>query len=176
MDFKEKLSKTIRIVKDFPIEGIVFRDITPILKDIDLFNEIISALADKFKDYQIDKIAAIESRGFLFGMPLSVKLNLPFVPIRKKGKLPAETVQAAYSLEYGAAVIEMHIDALNKGDRVLIVDDLLATGGTVNSAVELIEKLDAKPVAAAFIIELLELSGRKSIKNKEVEISSILQF
>ncbi|MDR3049700.1 MAG: adenine phosphoribosyltransferase [Elusimicrobiota bacterium] len=176
MDFKENLCKTIREIKDFPIKGIVFRDITPILKDVALFNQTISFLSDKFKDYKLDKIAAIESRGFLFGMPLAVKLNIPFVPIRKKGKLPAQTVQAAYALEYGAAVIEMHKDALNKGERVLIIDDLLATGGTINASVELVEKLGAKPIAAAFVIELADLNGRKSIKNKELEVLSILQY
>ncbi|MDR3244577.1 MAG: adenine phosphoribosyltransferase [Elusimicrobiota bacterium] len=176
MDFKDKLSQTVRIINDFPVKGIIFRDITPILKDIDLFNETIFIFADRFKDYKIDKITAIESRGFLFGMPLAIKMKIPFVPIRKKGKLPAETVQAAYALEYGAAIVELHKDALNKGDRTLIIDDLLATGGTVNAGVELIERLGANPIAAAFVIELLDLSGRKSVKNKDVEVFSILQY
>ncbi|MDR0485816.1 MAG: adenine phosphoribosyltransferase [Elusimicrobiota bacterium] len=176
MDIKERLGKSIRNVPDFPVKGIVFRDITTVLKDISLFNDVINCFADKFKSAQIDKIAAIESRGFILGAPLAVKLNKPFIPIRKKGKLPADKIEAAYSLEYGAAVIEMHKDALSAGEKVMLIDDLLATGGTVNAAVELIEKLNAVPVAAAFLIELIDLSGRASVKNKKLEIFSILQY
>ena len=172
----EKLAKTIRDVKDFPVKGIVFKDITPVLKDIALFNEVIELLAEKFKGLNIDKIAGIESRGFLFGIPLSVKMNVPFIPIRKKGKLPAETVEASYELEYGAATVEIHKDAVSEGEKVLIVDDLLATGGTINASVELIEKLKGKPAAAAFVIELSFLNGKNNIKDKKLEVFSILKY
>ncbi|MDR1942473.1 MAG: adenine phosphoribosyltransferase [Endomicrobium sp.] len=172
----DKISKTIRDVYDFPVKGIIFKDITPVLKDIALVNSIIDLFASKFESYKIDKIAAIESRGFLFGMPLAIKMGVPFVPIRKKGKLPAETVSAAYALEYGLAVIEMHKDAVSKGERVLVIDDLLATGGTVNAAAELIEKLGADCAAAAFVTELSFLNGRTNINNKNLEIFSILTY
>jgi adenine phosphoribosyltransferase len=169
-----RLESAVRDIPDFPVKGIVFKDITPILQNIELFNETIGALAEKFKNHSIDKIAGIESRGFIFGMPLAVKMNLPFVPIRKKGKLPAKTVEATYNLEYGTAAIEIHADALNKGEKVLIIDDLLATGGTTNAAIELVEKLDANAVAAAFVLELSFLNGRKNIKSKNTEIVSLL--
>ncbi len=172
----EKLNKAIRDVYDFPVKGVVFKDITPILKNIELFNEIIDVLAEKFKNCKIDKIVAIESRGFLFGMPLAVKMNIPFIPVRKKGKLPAETIEATYDLEYGTATIEIHKDALSKDDRVLIVDDLLATGGTVNAVNELVEQLGAKSVAAAFVVELCFLNGKEKIKDKNLEIFSILKY
>ncbi|MCL2390128.1 MAG: adenine phosphoribosyltransferase [Endomicrobia bacterium] len=172
----KKLEKTIRDVLDFPVKGIVFKDITPVLQDVSLFNEVIDDLANKFKDYKIDKIAGIESRGFLFGMPLALKMGVPFVPVRKKGKLPAETLSVTYKLEYGEASIEIHKDAVKSGERVLILDDLLATGGTTNAAIELIEKLDGKPVVAAFVVELGFLSGRNNISNRNIEVFSILKY
>ncbi|MCL2484847.1 MAG: adenine phosphoribosyltransferase [Endomicrobia bacterium] len=174
----KKLEKTIRDVLDFPVKGIVFKDITPVLQDISLFKEVIDGLADKFKDYKIDKIAGVESRGFIFGMPLALKMGIPFIPVRKKGKLPAETVEVTYSLEYGQASIEMHKDAVNSGENVLIIDDLLATGGTTNAAIELIKKLEGNPVAAAFVVELGFLSGRNNISNanQNIEVFSILKY
>jgi adenine phosphoribosyltransferase len=176
MDLKEKLEKKIRSVKDFPVKGIVFRDVTPVLGDISLFDEVIDCFAQKFKDSKIDKIVGVEARGFFFGMPLAVKMNIPFAPIRKKGKLPAQKIEAAYALEYGSAIVEIHKDAIKKGERVLIVDDLLATGGTINAGVELVEKLDGIPVAAAFVISLENLNGRLSIRKKDLEIFSIVQY
>ncbi|MDR1952411.1 MAG: adenine phosphoribosyltransferase [Elusimicrobiota bacterium] len=176
MDLQDKLFSAIRSINDFPVKGIIFRDITPVLKNIALFDEIIDCFADKFKDKKIDTIAGVESRGFLFAMPLAVKMNIPFAPIRKKGKLPAEKVEAAYKLEYGSAVVEMHKDAINPGDRVLIIDDLLATGGTINAATELIEKLKGIPVAAAFVITLEALRAKDGIKNKDLEIFSIIKY
>lgn len=171
----EKLSKTIRDINDFPVKGVVFKDITPILQDIALFNDIIDTIAAKFKDRKIDKIAGIESRGFIFGMPLAVKMNIPFIPIRKKGKLPAKTVSMSYNLEYGQATIEIHEDAVNKGENVLILDDLLATGGTTNAAIKLIEQIGGKVDAAAFVLELSFLKGREKLENKTAEIFSILK-
>ncbi|MDR1695268.1 MAG: adenine phosphoribosyltransferase [Endomicrobium sp.] len=176
-EISKKLEHAIRDIFDFPVKGIVFKDITPVLQDVNLFGEVIGLIADKFGGYKIDKIAGIESRGFLFGMPLALKMGLPFVPVRKKGKLPAETVSVTYKLEYGEACIEMHKDALKPGERVLIIDDLLATGGTTKAAIELVEKLGAEPVAAAFVVELGFLSGRNSISNNSsVEIFSILKY
>jgi adenine phosphoribosyltransferase len=172
MTLAERLSSKIRIVNDFPVKGIVFRDITPVLQDIPLFDEVIDCFADKFKDYNINRVVGVESRGFLFGMPLAVKMNIPFAPIRKKGKLPYKKVEAAYSLEYGANIVEMHEDALNPGDRVLIIDDLFATGGTVNAAAYLIKQLQGIPVAAAFVIKL-DLKDALKLK-KDIEIFSIM--
>jgi adenine phosphoribosyltransferase len=175
MNMANRLSCAIRDIPDFPVKGIIFKDITPILHDIVLFNDIIAVTADKYKGYKIDKIAGIESRGFLFGMPLALKMNIPFVPIRKKGKLPAKTVSVSYDLEYGTATIEIHVDALKKGENVLIIDDLLATGGTTNAAIKLVEQIGGKVSAAAFVLELAFLHGRDNIENKNVEIFSLLE-
>lgn len=171
----EKLSKTIRDINDFPVKGIVFKDITPVLQDIALFNDIINAISEKFKGCKIDKIAGIESRGFIFGMPLSVKMDIPFIPIRKKGKLPAKTIAMNYDLEYGQATIEIHEDAVKKGETVLIIDDLLATGGTTNAAIKLVEQLGGQVNAAAFVLELAFLNGRDKIENRTTEIFSLLK-
>jgi len=176
MKTEEKIAARIRDVNDFPVKGVVFKDITPVLKDMELFNEITDVFARRYKDAKIDKVAGIESRGFIFGMPLAVKMGIPFVPIRKKGKLPAETVSVSYTLEYGTAAIEIHKDAVLKGERVLIVDDLLATGGTTNAAVELVGKLEGEAAAAAFAIELSFLNGRENIKNKKLDVFSILKY
>ncbi|MCL2145166.1 MAG: adenine phosphoribosyltransferase [Endomicrobia bacterium] len=174
MDIK-KLSSTIRDIPDFPAKGIIFKDITPLLQDTALFNEVIEHISDKFKNFKIDKIAGIESRGFIFGMPLAVKMNVPFVPIRKKGKLPAKTVSISYELEYGSAVIEIHEDAVKNGENILIIDDLLATGGTTNAAIKIVEQLGGNVVASAFVLELAFLNGREKIENKSAEIFSILK-
>jgi adenine phosphoribosyltransferase len=172
----QKLLSTVRDIPDFPIQGVIYKDITPILQDIGLFNYIINALAEKFKDKKINKIAGIESRGFIFGMPLSLKMNIPFIPIRKEGKLPAKTIGVSYNLEYGHAAIEIHEDAIKKDERVLIIDDILATGGTMAAAIKLIEQINGNVVAAAFILELAFLNGREKICNKSVEIFSLLKY
>ena len=177
MDIK-KISSAIRDIQGFPVKGIIFKDITPVLQDIKLFDEIIDAIAGNFKDYKIDKIAGIESRGFIFGMPLAVKMNIPFIPIRKKGKLPAKTVSVSYELEYGSATIEIHEDAVKKDEKVLIIDDLLATGGTTNAAIKLVERLGGNVVACAFVLELVFLKGREKISNSnaEIDIFSLLKY
>lgn len=175
MDIKQRISSTVRDIPDFPVKGVVFKDITPVLQDIALFNDIIIELAEKFKDKKIDKIAGIESRGFIFGMPLSVKMNIPFIPIRKKGKLPSKTVSMSYDLEYGQATIEIHEDAINKDENILLIDDLLATGGTTDAAIKLINKLNGNVIAAAFVLELAFLNGRAKISSKETEIFSIFK-
>lgn len=156
----EKIKNTVRDVNDFPKPGIVFKDITPILKDPELCLEIIKSLAAQLADVKIDVVAGIESRGFLFGPGLAQLLNVPFIPIRKAGKLPYKTIKESYALEYGTATIEVHEDALMPGQRVLIHDDLLATGGTVVAASKLIMQLDATVAAYSFIISLDFLNGK----------------
>jgi adenine phosphoribosyltransferase len=176
VDIESKIKNTVRDVVDFPVKGVVFKDITPILKDIALFKEIIDAFSYRYKNIKVDKIAGVESRGFLFGMPLAVKMGIPFIPVRKKGKLPSKTVWASYSMEYGSATIEMHEDAVSEGENVLLIDDFLATGGTVNASVELVEKLKGKVVSAVFVCELSFLKGRENIKNKNIDVFSIAKF
>lgn len=159
-----KIKQAIRDVEDFPKPGIVFKDITPILKDSHLCAEITASLAKQLAGLKIDVVAGIESRGFLFGMSLAQALNVPFIPIRKAGKLPHKTIQYAYALEYGNAVLELHEDALLPGQRVLIHDDLLATGGTVVAASELIQKLNAVVAGYSFIISLDFLNGKERLE------------
>lgn len=174
MELKEQLGNIIRDIPDFPIKGVVFKDITPILSDMEIYNKIINNIAQNYKDKNITKVAGLESRGFIFGISLAQKLNVPFIPIRKKGKLPYKTVSTTYELEYGSSTIEMHIDAVNEKDNVLIVDDLLATGGTACAAVNLIKKLNANVAACAFVIELTFLNGKEKLKG--IEYSSIVQY
>ncbi len=160
---ESKIKLTVRDVADFPKPGIIFKDITPILKDAGLCAEITKALAEQVAGVDIDVVAGIESRGFLFGMMLAQALQVPFVPIRKAGKLPFKTIQQSYSLEYGEAVLELHQDALLPGQKVLIHDDLLATGGTVVAASKLIQKMDAEVAAFSFIIGLDFLKGKERL-------------
>jgi adenine phosphoribosyltransferase len=164
-----ELSKLIRDIPNFPKEGIIFKDITTLLKDGAGFTETLNELYKISKDKKITKVLGIESRGFIFGGALAAKLGVGFVPIRKPGKLPAETLSETYELEYGTDTIEIHKDALNKNDRVLIHDDLLATGGTMKAACKLVEKLGAKVEQISFIIELDFLKGKELIKNYDVQ-------
>lgn len=166
----------VREVPDFPKKGILFLDITTATKDTESMKYMIDFLYEKFKDEKIDYIAGIESRGFIFGAPLAYRLNAGFIPIRKPNKLPAETVKETYSLEYGTDTIEMHADALKPGDRVLVIDDLLATGGTAVAACNLVKKVGAEVVASAFIIELDPLKGREKIENSGVKVVSMLNY
>lgn len=155
----------IRDVKDFPKEGIIFRDITTALKEPETLKIMIDYLCEQFKDIKIDYVAGIESRGFIFGMPMAYKLNAGFVPIRKPKKLPAATYSQEYELEYGTDKIEIHQDALPDGANVLIVDDLLATGGTAEAACKLVKKTGANLVGIAFLIELCALNGREKLQD-----------
>ena len=155
----DKIKNSIRNVPDFPKPGIQFKDITTLLQDQDAFKETIEAFYDAFKDQKIDVIVGIESRGFIFAAPLALKFGCRFVLARKPGKLPSETVSEEYELEYGTDAIEMHKDAIIDGDRVLIVDDLLATGGTANATGSLVKRLNGKIISYAFVIELVELNG-----------------
>ncbi len=174
-DVIANVKSKIRSVNDFPKEGIIFRDITTALKEPDVLKEMIDYLCDQFKDVKIDYIAGIESRGFIFGMPMAYKLNAGFVPIRKPNKLPAETLSQEYSLEYGTDKIEIHTDAIKEGDNVLIVDDLLATGGTAEAACKLIKKTGGNLVGIAFLIELEDLKGRDKF-DKDLKVVSMLKY
>jgi len=164
----EDLKSYIRDIPGFPKEGIIFKDITTLLKDKVKFKEAVDALADKFKGKNIDMILSVEARGFIFGSALAYKLGAGIVPIRKKGKLPFKTLSVTYKLEYGKDTLEIHQDAFKKGDRVLIVDDLLATGGTSRAVVDLVEKMGGHIVGLAFVIELLPLKGRDKLKGYHI--------
>ncbi|OQA92314.1 MAG: Adenine phosphoribosyltransferase [Elusimicrobia bacterium ADurb.Bin231] len=164
-----ELERYIRDIPDFPKKGIMFKDITPLLKDARAFETAIEMLAAKYKDAKIDKIASMESRGFILGAALSMKLRCGFIPIRKKGKLPYETIREEYALEYGTDLLEMHKDALEKGENILIVDDVLATGGTANAVCRLIEKLGGNIAALCFLIELSSLNPRKKLEGYPIE-------
>lgn len=168
------LKKYIRGVKDFPKKGIMFRDITTLLKDPEASSETLDLLFNFAKDLKINKVVGIEARGFIFGALLAEKLNAGFVPIRKPGKLPAETESATYALEYGTDTIEIHKDAVQYGEKVLLHDDLLATGGTARAAAGLIEKLGGEVVQISFIIELTMLKGREKLKNYDVK--SLIEY
>jgi adenine phosphoribosyltransferase len=162
------LKKYIRSIRDFPIKGIMFRDITTLLKDPIALKETLNQLISFSKGYKIDKVVGIESRGFIFGAMLANELKAGFVPVRKPGKLPAEKESQTYQLEYGLDKIEIHKDAINPGDKVLIHDDLLATGGTAEATCKLIEKLSGEVVLISFIIELAFLNGREKLRNYNV--------
>jgi len=163
-----EIKERIRSIPDFPAKGILFRDITTVLADARLLKQGVDALAAYARERNAQIIAGIESRGFIFGTPVALALDLPFVPIRKAGKLPAETVSVEYSLEYGTATIEMHKDAFQPGQRVLIVDDLLATGGTAAAAAELVEKIDGQVAGIAFLVELVDLNGREKLPGHDI--------
>lgn len=160
---EEKIKNSVRDVPDFPIKGVIFKDITPILKDQQLCTEIVVAFAEQLKGLEFDAIAGIESRGFLFGLMLANKLNKPFIPIRKAGKLPFKTIQQSYDLEYGSATIEIHEDAFLPGSRVLIHDDLLATGGTVEASAKLIQKMQGEIAGFSFLVSLDFLNGKERL-------------
>jgi len=159
----EKVKNKIRSINDFPKKGIIFRDITTALKDADTLKEIIDYLCEQFKDTKIDYIAGIESRGFILGVPMAYKMGIGFVPVRKPNKLPAATYSQEYSLEYGTDKIEIHQDAFEEGANVLIIDDLLATGGTAQAACKLVRKAGANLAGIAFLIELEALKGRDKL-------------
>ena len=172
----EKLKQVIRDVPNFPKEGIIFKDITPILLDPLLTREIVDELAKSIIDQKIDAIVGIESRGFWFGIMLANKLNIPFIPIRKKGKLPYKTISFSYELEYGSAEIEMHQDEIQPNWNVLIHDDLLATGGTAAAAAELIKIQNANVAGFSFVVELDFLRGQENLSKFSQNISSLVHF
>ena len=165
----KKLEEYVRSIPDFPEPGIIFRDITTILQDPDGLHLAIQSMQDKLKDTEFDVVVGTESRGFIFGVPIAYNLHKAFVPVRKKGKLPCETVSMEYDLEYGSAVIEMHKDSIKPGQKVVLVDDLVATGGTIEAAIKLVEELGGEVVKVVFLMELAGLKGRESLKGYEVE-------
>ena len=172
----DKIKQTLRDVPDFPKPGIIFKDITPVLKNAELCAEITAALTLQLKDVKIDVVAGIESRGFLFGLALAQALNVPFVPIRKAGKLPYKTIKESYDLEYGSATLEVHEDAFTVGQQVLIHDDLLATGGTVVAASKLVEQLGAKVAGYSFLISLDFLNGKARLNSFSKHTFSLAGF
>jgi adenine phosphoribosyltransferase len=164
----EHLRELVRAIPDFPIPGILFRDVTPLLRDPRGLRDVVGRLAEDFRGAGIDVVAGIESRGFIFGAPLAMALGVGFVPIRKPGRLPYDKVSREYALEYGTNVLEMHADAVQPGQRVLLVDDLLATGGTASAGAHLVEAIGGVVAAAAFVIELEFLEGRKALAGYDV--------
>ncbi|MGB2705289.1 MAG: adenine phosphoribosyltransferase [Candidatus Omnitrophota bacterium] len=170
----KELKKIIRNIPDFPKKGIVFRDITPLIGEEEAFAYVIDEFAKRYKDKKIDYIVSVESRGFIFGAALAYVIGAGLIPVRKKGKLPHETHEVTYDLEYGKDTLQIHKDALEKGKNVLILDDLLATGGTTCATIDLVNKLGGKVIEAAFVIELEFLKGREKIK--DVPIFSLVKY
>ncbi len=173
---ENKIKDVIRDIPDFPKQGILFKDITPVMMNPILSNDILNELFEKYKSEKINAIAGIESRGFLFGYPLAMKLNIPFILIRKKGKLPYKKISFEYELEYGFETIEMHSDSLNIGDKVLIHDDLLATGGSAEAAASLIKKTGAEVYGFDFLISLDSLNAKKKLSKFSTKISNLVAY
>ena len=168
-DYNERcdyIKSKVRSIPDWPIKGVIFRDITTLLEDPQAFKAICSIFYNRYVNEKVDKIVGIDARGFLFGAVLAYELGIGFVPIRKKGKLPYKTIRQSYTLEYGEATIEIHEDAIAKNDRVVIVDDLMATGGTIAASAALVEKLGGDLLECAFVIELPDLKGREKMENR----------
>lgn len=168
------LKQNVRTILNFPKDGVRFRDITPLMEDANLFHETIDAMIEKVKDVEFDKIAAADARGFFFAPAMAYLLKKGFVPIRKKGKLPYITVEEKYALEYGFATIEMNADAINTGEKILLLDDLLATGGTAVAMTKLIERQGGIVTACEFLIDLVELGGRNALKKYDVR--TVMEF
>ncbi len=168
------LKESIRSITDWPIEGVIFRDLTTLMQNPDSFKESCDILYERYKEMDIDKIVGIDARGFVFGAVLAYKLGIGFVPVRKKGKLPHETISETYSLEYGEDTLEIHKDAIEEGEKVIIVDDLIATGGTIGATVNLVRKIGGNVLECAFIVELPDLKGREKIEN--CKVFSITEF
>ncbi len=164
----ERLRDAIRDIPDFPQPGVIFKDITPILADPELFKLAVDMLAAQHREQPVDKIAVVEARGFIFGAAVAYLLGVGLIPVRKKGKLPYQTLDATYDLEYGTATVEMHVDAVNEGDRVVIIDDLLATGGTASATAGMIEKQGGIVVGIDFLIELAFLKGREKLEGRKI--------
>ena len=170
------LKDYIRSIPDYPKKGILFRDITTLIKDADAFEECINQIVERSKKYKIDKIAAIESRGFVFASAVSYLLKKPFILLRKKNKLPAKTHSIDFELEYGKATIEVHIDSIDKNDSILIVDDLIATGGTAEAAVKLMHKMNGEVIECCFVIDLPDIGGRARLENMGEKVFTLCEF
>jgi len=173
---RAQLEKAIRAIPDYPHEGVIFRDITTLLSDASAFRRSVDELVHPYKDAKIDYVAGIEARGFILGGAIAHQLSCGFIPIRKKGKLPVDTISIKYELEYGSDEMEIHKDAFKPGDRILLVDDLIATGGTAEASVKLLNKLDAKIVAACFVVDLPELGGRKKLRDMGLTVRTLVEF
>lgn len=165
----KNLEDYIESINNFPKEGIVFRDVTSVLSDREGLKLAIDSMQEELKDIDFDIVVAPESRGFIFGMPIAYNMNKAFVPVRKKGKLPRETIEQEYSLEYGTAILQMHKDSIKPGDRVVIVDDLIATGGTIEAIIKMVEKLGGKVVRVCALIELVDLKARELLKDTDIK-------
>lgn len=176
MSIEQRIKAALREVADFPKEGIVFRDLTPLLLEPSLTNPIVEACIEPFADQKIDAVCAIESRGFLYGMLIANHLQVPFLPVRKKGKLPGETLEYTYDLEYGSATVEVHLEDVKDGWNILVHDDLLATGGTAAAATELMRMRGADVAGYSFITELKFLGGRKRLEHYSSRIISLAIF
>lgn len=170
----KKIEEYMRSIPDFPKKGIIFRDMTKALNDPDGLKLVIDSLSDCVKDIDFDIIGGIESRGFIIGMPLAYNMHKAFLPVRKKGKLPCETIEESYDLEYGSATIEIDKTAIHPGDRVVLIDDLIATGGTMKAACRLVERLGGKVVGILFLMELVDLKGRDVLK--DYPVYSVIQY
>lgn len=165
----KKIEDYVRSIPDFPEEGIIFRDVTSVLQDAEGLHLAIDLMQEKLKDTEFDIVVGPESRGFIFGVPIAYNMKKAFIPVRKKGKLPCETVEMSYDLEYGSATIEMHKDSIKPGQRVVIIDDLIATGGTIEAIIKLVESLGGEVVKIVFLMELAGLKGRERLQGKDVE-------
>ncbi len=162
------LKDSIRSIPDWPIEGVIFRDLTTLMQDPEAYRNACDVFYDRYKNLNIDKVVGIDARGFVFGAVLAYQLNVGFIPVRKKGKLPYKTVSEEYTLEYGKNTVEMHEDSISQGEKVVIIDDLIATGGTIEAAVKLVKKLGGDILECGFIVELPELKGREKIKDQKI--------
>lgn len=176
MDVASELERKLRVIPDFPVKGISFKDITPLLGDSRVFRLGIDALKAECEKVDFDIIVAPESRGFIVASALSYAMGKPFAPVRKKGKLPSKTIQGEYQLEYGMDVLEMHEDAIKPGQRVLVMDDLLATGGTVSACIDMVQRLGGIVAATAFLIELTYIPGRANLEGKGFKVLSVLKL
>lgn len=171
----KKLEEYVRSIPDFPEEGIIFRDVTSVLQDAEGLHMAIEQMQGKIADLDFDVVVGPESRGFIFGVPIAYNLHKPFVPVRKKGKLPCETIEKEYELEYGTAILEMHKDSIQPGQKVVIVDDLIATGGTIEAMIQMIESLGGEVVGIVFLMELAGLEGRKRLEGYRVESAIVYE-
>jgi len=170
------IKNSIKTIKDYPLPGIMFRDITSLIEDGVAFKTTIELFVERYKDQKIDKVVGTEARGFIFGAPVAAALGAGFVPARKPSKLPRDTIQESYDLEYGSDVLQIHKDAIKEGEKVILMDDLLATGGTAEASVKLIQRLGGEVVEAAFVIELNDLNGGDKLKALSVPIYSLIEF
>jgi len=162
------IKDTIRSIPGWPIEEVIFRDLTTLMQNPEAYKETCDIFYNRYKDMPIDKVVGIDARGFVFGGVLAYHLNVGFIPVRKKGKLPYKTIEESYSLEYGESIVEMHADAITPGEKVVIIDDLIATGGTIGAAVSLVKKLGGDILECGFVVELPDLKGREKIKDQQV--------